>query len=1515
MTVFKRLYLSLCAAAAMAAALLPCCASASDSALEDEGMREDIASNGFPRACFAFNDDLSTLTPLDLNSMISVAGPAIERSDYPMLKVRGNEVCLNYLMFGTDYKVTFRQGMTGTGGRTLKQDRSISFTSASMMPRVAAYPVLASRKDGTISVTVSAVNLRSVRVSVAEVPRESLVGIAMQDDSGPAVGTEKASRILSRGYRLLAERVISLPPERNERTSTVLTVPAVLREGCSYLALLTDPLVSADDAIGRAVRGFKSSMWGANLFKNSPLSALASRIGDAVYVSSALDTDGSAPEGAEVALLDRRGVQLDASAFNKSGRTSIHHLSRFGDRLEGALLRVTASNAGIDIPLPDPEPPSANDPNDAGLWIDAYTDRASCMPGDTIAYAALSRDEKGRPASSGDLILDVLSPSGSAFKSMTLSNSGYGAYTASVRIPALNPGGTWTLRLRTPASDTADERRIEVSSQDLEGLSAQYDGMARRLFPGSTENISFRTLYHGNYPAYGIAASAKVTYTNDRHPFDGAYSEFKAGPDPHEKIWNASYDLGSATTGDEGVAAFQLSVPWYSYPRKAVVEARFTGQGDQAATVREMLHIAPSDNICGVRIIAAEGRSIAQAKLFSPAGKPVSGRIYYKISKLVPMPVYVHRPSGWRYEFEHVPLKLSSGQADFNASRDSSGEIQLPTGSGLHLLELATASGMRTSTTFVNGYTASKPGEQILSVKAWNAGGSDWTAQFSSPWEGRGELSVDTPFGRKTKDFTVLRGSNTVSFKAESRAGAPMRIEISAFFKANRDLMYTGRGAALAEPPDAEANYAPVIEPGERHHSLGGDTMVLRMHPKVPGVECTYMVTAVSTPYKFRNNTMLDTFSGGMLDRERARTAYSGLIHSPRGGDESVEIPLGTDDQRLDVSVLCWNEFYSGRSEKTLSITFPARVHADPIDFLNAGDVAAPEITVLNTRQTADFRITASCSGAASCHAERSIPIIGGDSASFLVPVTTRATGRASMRVRVESGGFSREIRRDFDVINPWTPMVYTELVPLTMGERRAYSSDLNFSPISRGSISCGPMPYANRTVLTSALLSRSFAALSDNLVAALGLVNANRFMPGNETSAQIQSRIDGIAAMVRPDGTLREGGITPRYASFQTIAASMLMHRAAMQSYSVGSGILDELDRRCEHIEVAERDSALQALLLYARTIAGHPLPPEAATARAIELLNAPDMTSPAAISLLACVCHEAGDDDNASLAISLAITRVRRILSLMDLFGNENDSRAFPRLYELMDCASFPSSTPQMNAAFVLYAVATTGLNSFMDQALSLFRNDGFFSSSRAAVDAILLTLSRFQEGRATESAFPDNWSKVTLQNRTQGPLYCTAAAYGYDLDQALSPENSDLRASVSVHNRDSLLAMPRNSVRLNEDFVLAIDVRSKKLSSSMYKITIPLVPGMKFERVLKGLDPHYMKLGPLSLVVGASASEREVTLLASCRSGVNSRIAILMRPRIRGRFTMPAVEVAEQHGVLKPVYWADSGTLTVD
>lgn len=128
----------------------------------------------------------------------------------------------------------------------------------------------------------------------------------------------------------------------------------------------------------------------------------------------------------------------------------------------------------------------------------------------------------------------------------------------------------------------------------------------------------------------------------------------------------------------------------------------------------------------------------------------------------------------------------------------------------------------------------------------------------------------------------------------------------------------------------------------------------------------------------------------------------------------------------------------SGYAEKSLDIKFPAQLKVSDFSFLNKGDVAAPEVKIINGGSSARFNLKAECSGAAACSLERSDEVVGGDSHSFVLPITTNSTGRAVLRIHFEGGGLSRDYRRESDVINPRAPELYTRLIPLKALENRS---------------------------------------------------------------------------------------------------------------------------------------------------------------------------------------------------------------------------------------------------------------------------------------------------------------------------------------------------------------------------------------------------------------------------------------------------------------------------------------------
>lgn len=1476
---------------------------------------------GSPRVCLFFNDDLSALTPVDLKTMVTLEGPLADNSNYPWIKSGKDSVCISNLVPGTDYSVTFKKGFSGRYSDPLDEDLVYKFSSPSYSPAVAAYPVRVLKDKGIVRIPITSVNIKSVRVNLIDIPQSNLRGIAFDDDEGPALGSEKAAKILARGYSLISEHDVLMLPGHDIYTRSSVSLPLESQKGHSYMVLLTDPALSSDEALKLVARGSVYPIRAASLHINSDISAIAERSGQVIRITASHKDTATPVKDANVVMYDKNGVQLDTAVLNSDGETSFQHLSRFGKKLEDAVISVSDENGETCVRVPAYNGDNFSSQNGGAFKFKVKTNGRYYNPGDTITYLAVKRHSDSTQTEPNQLLLDEINPNGLVFKTFKINKSIYGSYSASIKIPKFKGvSGNWNLVLRTASGEILNEREITIGQDPDDSFTISYYGISRILFSGDHENLTFRALYPDGQSAYGLSATASVTYLNDRNPFE-AYPEYAVGPEIFEKDWNDTKTLRPTSTDDNGVASFLLTVAQHTYPRRAVVKTIFRDQEGKEEQFERQWHVAPSDNICGIKLTEREDSRYADTMIFNPHGRPVSGRIYYRISQLKPAPLYTNSSGSWKYKFEQVKIRISSGNIDFNSSHPQSGRIVLPKDSGAYLIELLTASGIRTSLKFVNDYSALTPKSQELKLKVKEIGKGNFALIFKSAYEGRAVLAASNSYNLNTRSFEVKKGLNSLRFNFETRLDEPLKVSLTVFFKQNAMLVNTAKGETTLKNFSNVTDFSPVIDTSERRTS-DGDSLTVHLSPGIKGSQCSYLLRVISTPFSV-SDSFPDFVSDKLLVRKLSKTIYSGIIHSPADVEMAkIDIPLGMNDQHIEIKAFAFNEYLSGYAEKSLDIKFPAQLKVSDFSFLNKGDVAAPEVKIINGRSSARFNVKAECSGAAVCSLERSCEIVSGDSYSFVLPITTNSTGRAVLKIHLEGGGLIRDYRREFDVIPPWAPELYTELIPLKALEKQIYAPDINFSQVSQKAISCGTVPYTNRKVFTNVLLSSYNAELSEYLITTLGMVEANRYLiTGTEAnldsvSAMIQSRVDSVAVRVMDDGKLKADASAPKYSDFYTVEGAILLHRAREQGYSVSSEIISALDKHCESLYFSVTDSAMRSALLYHKVLFDKSYDKGSARALANELINAPDMTSPMALCMLASVYHYCDDDDNASLAILLSLSRLNRILSMLDTFRNDDSATDFKKLYYLMDCDTLPVATPALHAASVLYAIEDTKQYGFLDQVLSILRTDEFSSGLRIPVTSALLAMSKFENDKTTLTEFPDQWDKVMLENRSQKPVFCTAAAYGYNMNKILEPENSDLKINVSVQKQDSLTPFSQShSVRLEDDFVLAVDITSKKQSSSVFKIVIPQIPGMRFERVLKGLDPHFMKLGPLSRVISYAHSERSMTIIAYCRSGVTSRIAILVRPTMRGHFELPSIEVGEQHEVLKPIHWADSGTLRVE
>lgn len=163
-------------------------------------------------------------------------------------------------------------------------------------------------------------------------------------------------------------------------------------------------------------------------------------------------------------------------------------------------------------------------------------------------------------------------------------------------------------------------------------------------------------------------------------------------------------------------------------------------------------------------------------------------------------------------------------------------------------------------------------------------------------------------------------------------------------------------------------------------------------------------------------------------------------------------------------------------------------------------------------------------------------------------------------------------------------------------------------------------------------------------------------------------------------------------------------------------------------------------------------------------------------------------------------SLSRLNRILSTLDTFRDDENTQDFHNLCYLMDCDTLPAATPALHAASALYAIEDTKQYGFLDRALSILRTEELSSGLRIPVTSTLLAMSKFENDKTALTQFPDQLDKVMLENKSQETVFCTAAAYGYNMNKIPEPENSYLKIKVPVQKQESLPPFSRgHSVRL--------------------------------------------------------------------------------------------------------------------
>lgn len=430
---------------------------------------------------------------------------------------------------GTDYAVTFRRGLQGSGGAALAKAQTLAILMPDLDPRLtiegpALHAVGAAEPP---RLAVQAVNVAATVIRVTRVAAADLAAAAQGQPTAPAP--------------VVHQRTQSLANQRNEPEELLLDLATVLGDdaaGCF--------LVEASDAAA----GWRRAQ---QLVQITDLAVTAKAAAAQVVVWLTSRRRGEAVADAAVALYSPQNRLL------LEGRTNSQGIVRFENSqwsaADSPFAVVATAKADMAFVLLDE---AARPPGHRAF---VYSDRAAYRPGDRVHLHAIVRAPGPAMPDIVPIRLVVKRPNGGVFASHTVELSEWGSADLDLALPDFAQPGAYQVTVQAPADAAiVGSHAFQVEDPAASAFRLELTGLNKERYrAGDALRFTVRATRSPAVPAAGakLAVSGKLAPIDFAPPQLGSYRLRHDGRRFAVRQWS----FGEATLDAKGQASFAGALP------------------------------------------------------------------------------------------------------------------------------------------------------------------------------------------------------------------------------------------------------------------------------------------------------------------------------------------------------------------------------------------------------------------------------------------------------------------------------------------------------------------------------------------------------------------------------------------------------------------------------------------------------------------------------------------------------------------------------------------------------------------------------------------------------------------------------------------------------------------------------------------------------------------------------------------------------------------------------------------
>ena len=653
-----------------------------------------------PRICARFSEPL--IPEFDYGPYVRIEAGALP------VEASGNQLCIDGVIHGERYRMTFRSGLPGARGEDLSKPVALDVYVRDRSPavRAAGQGHVLPRRAG-LAVPFVTVNAEELALSLYRVDRRNLAAVTEEGLFGRPLSRYETDRLAGRlGEKVWEGRGEVAETRLNEDQTTLFPIGDVLSAPEPGAYVLTAGLPDGDDDVPAAAQWFTVSDLGAT--------ALSGADGLTVLVRGL--SDAQAREGVTARLVARNNSVLGETRTDAEGRAvfAAGLLRGDGGAAPGMVeLATEADFAFLDLSKP------GFDLSDRGVSgrpapppIDVFvsTERGVYRPGEMVFATVLARDTGAAAVPDLPLTAVAVRADGVEHRRWVLPDQGAGGRAHAFALPPGAVRGDWRLRLYAdPEGAMLAETRFKV--EDFVPQKIDFDiGLPDGPLPADAPpvaKLTARYLYGAPGAGLSVEGEVVVSHTREVDAWPGYRFGMARRNEPVQEY------LGGFETDDAGNASIPLVYPateaGTAFQKLDLVLRAREGSGRPVERVATRL-IAPTAPRLGLRplfdgVAAEDSAAGFDVVAIGPDLAATDlGEVAWRLDRVHRWWQWYEVNGRWRYEPVTRRERVSSGAGQVTAA--GALRVEAPVAWGRYELRVtsATRPEIRASYAFSAGY-------------------------------------------------------------------------------------------------------------------------------------------------------------------------------------------------------------------------------------------------------------------------------------------------------------------------------------------------------------------------------------------------------------------------------------------------------------------------------------------------------------------------------------------------------------------------------------------------------------------------------------------------------------------------------------------------------------------------------------------------------------------------------------------------------------------------------------------